>query len=136
MLTEHTLEKSDQAGNLGRRYVMRGVETEVHIAEWRWSSGRHILPTSKRQYGCKTCGKRCIQNLGFENRRVTPDDICMAVELLYAGMPSRKVSTNMKSFGLKISYKTVQNWGVCVQQFDREIHGYNPPTTKRGMEDG
>lgn len=66
---------------------------------------------TKQQYGCKDCGRRFIQNLGFERRRATPEQICDAVELWYGGLSSRKVVANMASKGLHVSYKTIQNWG-------------------------
>ncbi len=65
----------------------------------------------KQQYGCKTCGKRFIQNLGFERKRATPDDVCAAVGMYFAGLSSRKVANHLKQKGLKITYRTIQNWG-------------------------
>ncbi len=66
---------------------------------------------TKQQYGCKDCGRRFIQNLGFERRRATPEQVCDAIELSYGGLSSRKVVANMASKGLHVSYKTIQNWG-------------------------
>ena len=66
---------------------------------------------TKQQYGCKDCGRRFIQNLGFERRRDTPEQVCDAIELSYGGLSSRKVVANMASKGLHVSYKTIQNWG-------------------------
>ena len=66
----------------------------------------------KQQYWCKTCGRRFIQNLGFEMKHTTPEHICTAVDLLYSGLSSRKVSVWLKSEGPKITYRTVQNWGA------------------------
>ncbi len=59
---------------------------------------------SKQQYGCKTCGRRFIQNLGFEMKHATPEHICMVVDLLYSGLSSRKVAKSMESKNLRISH--------------------------------
>ncbi len=67
----------------------------------------------KQQYGCKTCGKRFIQNLGFEYKHAMPDHVCMAVDLFFGGLSSRKVARSMEQKGLRISHITVQNWGAA-----------------------
>ncbi len=66
----------------------------------------------KQQYGCKTCGRRFIQNLGFEMKHVTPDDICTAVGMYFSGLSSRKVARQLGQKGPKITYKTIQNWAA------------------------
>ena len=71
---------------------------------------RHFKKGDVQQYKCKDCGKRFTHNLGFEGKRATPEQISTAVELLFAGMSTRKVSTTLKSMGVKVSYQTILNW--------------------------
>ena len=67
---------------------------------------------TKQQYGCKTCGRRFIQNLGFEMKHASPDHICTAVDMYFSGLSSRKVANSLKQKGIKTTYKTIQNWGA------------------------
>lgn len=73
----------------------------------------------KQQSGCKTCGKTCgkrfIQNLGFEKKHATPEHITLAVELVFGGMSSRKTASALLKTGVRVSYKTIQRWA---EQFE------------------
>lgn len=64
----------------------------------------------KQQYGCKACGKRFIQNMGFEGKHTTPECITLAVELVFGGLSSRKTATALQKAGARVSYKTIQRW--------------------------
>ena len=66
----------------------------------------------KQQYGCKDCGKRFVQNLGFEGKRSEPEAITMAVDLVFSGLSSRKTALALKRAGVRVSYKTVQRWAA------------------------
>lgn len=74
---------------------------------------RHFKKGDVQQYMCKDCGKRFTHNLGFERRRATPEQVSTAVELLFAGMSTRKVATTLKGMGVKVSHQTVLNWGTA-----------------------
>lgn len=50
----------------------------------------------KQQYGCKCCGKRFVQNLGFGGRWHTPEHITLAVKMVYDGMSTRKTATALR----------------------------------------
>lgn len=66
----------------------------------------------KQQLGCKDCGRRFIQNLGFEMKHTKPEYVCAAVDLLYSGLSSRKVVDKMKLQGISVTHVTIQNWGA------------------------
>ena len=63
-----------------------------------------------QQFKCKDCGRRFVQNLGFERKRATPEQITMAVDLFWSGLSSRKTATTLKMTGVQTSHITVQNW--------------------------
>ena len=63
-----------------------------------------------QQYKCKDCYRWLTHNLCFERRRATPEQVSTAVELLFAGMSSRKTVKAMQGMGVKVSYMTVQRW--------------------------
>ena len=74
---------------------------------------RHFKKGDMQQYKCKDCSKRFVHNLGFERKHATPEQVSTAVELLFAGMSSRKVATTLKGTGVKVSHVTVQNWAAA-----------------------
>ena len=65
-----------------------------------------------QQFGCKDCKKRFIQNLGFEKKQATPEQITMAVDLVFSGLSGRKTANSLEMIGVKINYKTVQRWAA------------------------
>ena len=63
-----------------------------------------------QQFGCKDCGKRFTHNLGFEGKHATPEQITMAVDLVFSGLSTRKTATALKGMNIKVTYQTVLNW--------------------------
>lgn len=51
-----------------------------------------------------------MQNLGFEGKSATPDQISIAVEMLFAGLSTRKTAGIMKSMKVKTSPQSVIRW--------------------------
>ncbi len=73
---------------------------------------RHYKKGDVQQYKCKDCGKRFTQNLGFERKHATPEQITMAVDLVFSGLSTRKAATTLKGMGVKTSHQTVLNWAT------------------------
>ena len=71
---------------------------------------RHLKKGDTQQYECHDCGKRFTHNLGFEGKRATPEQITMAVELVFSGLSSRKAATTLRKMKVKVSHQTVFNW--------------------------
>ena len=63
-----------------------------------------------QRFRCDGCGKHFTHNLGFERKRATPEQITMAVDLLFSGLSSRKIARSLEMTGVKTSHVTVQNW--------------------------
>ena len=63
-----------------------------------------------QRFRCDGCGKHFTHNLGFEKKRATPEQITMAVDLLFSGLSSRKTARSLEMTGVKTSHVTVQNW--------------------------
>lgn len=61
---------------------------------------------------CKDCGRHFTDNLGFEKKHASPQQVTMAVELVFSGLSTRKTATVLKSTGLDVSYHTVHNWAA------------------------
>ena len=81
----------------------------------------------KQQFGCKDCGRRFRQNLGFEKKQSTPEQITMAVDLVLSGLSGRKTAATLRSMGVDITYKTVQRWAAeYVGLMDRFMDSIRP----------
>ena len=63
-----------------------------------------------QRFRCDGCGKHFTHNLGFERKRATPEQITMAVDLLFSGLSSRKTAKSVRMTGTNVSHVTVQNW--------------------------
>ncbi len=63
-----------------------------------------------QQFGCKNCGKRFMQNLGFERKQATPEQITTAVDLVFSGLSTRKTATALRMTGTKKSHMTIERW--------------------------
>ena len=74
---------------------------------------RHFKKGPVQQYKCKDCSKRFTHNLGFERRQATPEQISTAVELVFAGMSTRKVATTLKGMGVEKSHMTIMRWATA-----------------------
>lgn len=61
-------------------------------------------------YKCKECGKKFTHNLGFENKRATPEQITTAVDLVFSGLSLRKTATSLHRMGVEVTHVTVLNW--------------------------
>lgn len=89
---------------------------------------RHLKKGDTQQYECNTCGKRFVQNLGFEGKQATPNDICVAVEMLFAGLSARRTAGVMKSMKVKTSSSSVARWGdeyaALMEQYVDTIQPY------------
>ena len=63
-----------------------------------------------QQYKCRECHRRFTDNLGFEYKQATPDQIAMAVELVYGGLSGRKAEALLRGMGVKVSRPTIMAW--------------------------
>ena len=63
-----------------------------------------------QNFQCSDCKRFFIHNLGFERKRATPEQITMAVDLLFSGLSSRKAAKFIRMTGADVSHVTVQNW--------------------------
>ena len=86
---------------------------------------RKLKKGTFQQFKCHGCGKRFIQNLGFEKKQATPEQITMAVDLVFSGLSTRKTARTLEMTGTKKSYMTVERWageyGRLMERFMDEI---------------
>ena len=71
---------------------------------------RKLKKGTFQQFRCRDCRRRFTHNLGFERKRATPEQITMAVDLLFSGLSSRKTAKSIRMTGADASHVTVQNW--------------------------
>ena len=73
---------------------------------------RKLKKGTFQQFRCRDCGRRFTHNLGFERKRATPEQITMAIGLLFSGLSSRNAATFIRMTGADASHVTVQNWAM------------------------
>ena len=71
---------------------------------------RKLKKGTFQQFRCHSCRRRFTHNLGFERKRATPEQITMAIGLLFSGLSSRKAAKFIRMAGADASHVTVQNW--------------------------
>ena len=102
-----------------RRAVKETVTVrEIDRTKCKFCTSPNIIHKGRRklkhgefqQWGCRDCGRRFTHNIGFEKKRATPEQITMAIALLFSGLSSRKTAKSLEILGHKTSHITVQNW--------------------------
>ena len=63
-----------------------------------------------QNFRCGSCRRYFVNNLGFERKRATPEQITMAVEMVFGGMSTRKTAKAIRMTGTDVSHMTVLNW--------------------------
>lgn len=65
-----------------------------------------------QMFKCGDCHRKFIDNLGFEGKQASPDQIATAVELVFSGLSTRKTATVLKGMSVKASHATVMRWAT------------------------
>ncbi|MCJ7571720.1 MAG: IS6 family transposase [Candidatus Thermoplasmatota archaeon] len=72
---------------------------------------KYGVKNDKQVYFCKTCNRRFVNNIDFENMKYNPKIIALTLDLYFKGISLRKISQHLKQFyELNISHKSVYNW--------------------------
>ena len=113
----HSVELSRMMRQTVREESVTIIKThDAHQCKFRGSSNVTKKGTVSRvkgptqQFQCKDCYRRFTDNLGFEYKQATPEQITMAVELVFSGLSTRKTATALKKMKVKVSHQTVLNW--------------------------
>jgi len=72
---------------------------------------KYGVKNGKQVYFCKSCNRRFVNNIDFENMKYNPKIIALTLDLYFKGVSLRKISHHLKQFyELNISHKSVYNW--------------------------
>ena len=75
---------------------------------------KHGMKKLKRgpvqRFKCADCLRHFTHNLGFEGKHATPEQITMAVDLVFSGLSSRKTAAAIRGMNVRASHQTVMNW--------------------------
>ena len=89
-----------------------------------------------QQFRCKDCGKRFIQNFGFERMRATPQTITTTMNLYFNGESTRGAARSIRMTVVKVSHVTVQNWiKKYIDIMDQYIDQITPQVSERWRTD-
>ena len=114
----HAVEISTRMREAVKQNMPKTVIPQVDLGRCKFCDSTHIVKHgikklkkgNTQRFKCMNCKKHFTHNLGFERKHATPEQITMAVDLLFSGLSSRKVSASLEMMGLKTSYVTIQNW--------------------------
>jgi hypothetical protein len=66
---------------------------------------KYGVKNGKQVYFCKSCNRRFVNNIDFENMKYNPKIIALTLDLYFKGVSLRKISHHLKQFyELKIIY--------------------------------
>ena len=71
---------------------------------------RHNKYGDLQRFSCRACGKRFVQNLGFERMKADADVITSAMQLYFTGESLRNVQKFLRLRGVQVTHVTVYRW--------------------------
>lgn len=71
---------------------------------------RKIKHGTRQRLRCKDCGKRFSDNLGFEKRQSTAEQITLVLNSFFAGASHRKTAGALAMSGCRVSRSTIWRW--------------------------
>jgi transposase-like protein len=72
---------------------------------------KYGLKNGKQVYKCKSCNRKFVNNVDFENMKYNPKIIALTLDLYFRGLSLRKISSHLKEFyDLNISYMSILRW--------------------------
>jgi len=92
-----------------------GVKEKIPVASCKFCNSLEIIKYGKKSgkqvYKCKSCNRKFVDNIDFENTKYNPKIIALTLDLYFRGLSLRKVSQHLKQFyDLEVSYMTVHRW--------------------------
>ncbi len=88
---------------------------DVDVSECKFCHSPEItkygIKNRKQVYFCKSCSRRFVDNIDFENMKYNPKIVALTLDLYFKGVSLRKISNHLQQFyNLNISHKSVYNW--------------------------
>ena len=114
----HAIEISKRMREAVQKEVPKTVIKQVDPTKCKYCDSPHInkkgTHTFKKgpvqQFKCRDYGKRFVHNLGFEKKQSSPEQIALAVDMVFSGLSSRKAAETLNKTGGDVSHMTVFRW--------------------------
>lgn len=72
---------------------------------------RYGKKNNKQVYKCKSCNRKFVNNVDFENMKYNPKVIALTLDLYFRGLSLRKISQHLKEFyNLEVTHMSIYNW--------------------------
>lgn len=72
---------------------------------------RYGKKNGKQVYKCKSCNRKFVNNVDFENMKYNPKIIALTLDLYFRGLSLRKISSHLKQFyNLDVTHMSIYNW--------------------------
>jgi len=105
-------EKFEQL-NLKIKQNIKVKDYEVSCCKFCHSTDfyRYGKKNGKQIYMCKSCNRRFVDNVDFENMKYNPKIIALTLDLYFRGLSLRKISQHLKEFyNLSVTHMSIYNW--------------------------
>jgi transposase-like protein len=98
---------------ISEKQTIKTIETNIRKCKFCNSTDiiKYGKKNGKQNYYCKSCNRKFVNNIHFENMKYSPKIIALTLDLYFKGVSLRKISHHLKEFySLNICYKSVYNW--------------------------
>ena len=114
----HAIEISRRMREAVQEAAPKTTIPQVDLGRCKFCDSTHIVKHgikklkkgNTQRFKCMDCKRHFTHNLGFEGKHATPEQITMAVDLVFSGLSTRKTATALKGMNIKVTYQTVLNW--------------------------
>ena len=114
----HAVEISRRLREAVQQEVPKTVIQQVDLGRCKFCDSTNIVKhgtkTLKRgpvpRFQCKNCHRHFTHNLGFEKKQSSPEQITLAVDMVFSGLSSRKAAETLNKTGGNTSHMTVFRW--------------------------
>lgn len=91
------------------------VNEKIPVVSCKFCNSLEIIKygqkSNKQVYKCKSCNRKFVDNIDFENMKYNPKIIALTLDLYFRGLSLRKISSHLKEFyDLKVTHMTIYNW--------------------------
>ena len=106
-------DKFEQIGLKIKQNIKINEELEVSCCKHCYSTDfyKYGKKNGKQIYKCKSCNRKFVNNVDFENMKYNPKVIALTLDLYFRGLSLRKISSHLKEFyNLDVTHMSIYNW--------------------------
>ncbi len=114
----HAIEISKRMREAVQQEVPKTIIKQVDLTKCKRCGSENVVKNGFKNlkrgkvqmFLCRDCGKKFTHNLGFERKQSAPEQITLAVDMVFSGLSSRKAAETLNKTGGDVSHMTVFRW--------------------------